>query len=161
MNIVDVQGIINQYGNDKALLLQVLLAVQDAHPQKYLSEKSVNEIAQIMKISRSRVYSTASFYSEISLKPRGTHLVRVCGNSPCENAGKSAILNALVKELGIKVGQTTLDGLFTLESVNCLGACYMSPAIKIDDKIYGNLTPDDVVMIIHSLRKEHENEQIA
>ena len=161
MKNVDVQDIINRFDNDKALLLPVLLAVQDAHPQKYLSEKAVNEIAQTMKISRSRVYSTASFYSEISLKPRGIHLVRVCANSPCENAGKALLLTAIEQELGITVGQTTLDGLFTLESVSCLGACYMSPAMKIDDEIYGYLTPGEVVSIIQKLRKEYRNEQIA
>lgn len=161
MKNIDVQEIINQFGNDKALLLSVLLAVQEEHPQKYLSEEAVNEIAQIMGISRSRVYSTASFYSEISLKPRGTHLIRVCTNSPCENAGKAQILQALEQELGITVGETTQDHLFTLESVSCLGACYMSPAIKVDDQIYGDLIPEDVVRMIHDLRKGHENEQTA
>lgn len=159
MKNMDVQRIIHQFGNDKALLLQVLLAVQDTNPQKYLSEEAVNEIADILKISRSRVYSTASFYSEISLQPRGTHVIRVCTNAPCENAGKALILKAIEQELGITVGQTTPDGLFTLESVNCLGACYMSPAIKVDDTIYGDLVPEKVAGIISNLRKEHQNEQ--
>lgn len=156
---MDVQSIIHQFGSDKALLLQVLLAVQDSNPQNYLSEETVNEIADILKISRSRVYSTASFYSEISLQPRGIHIIRVCTNAPCENAGKALILKAIEQELGITVGGTTSDGLFTLESVNCLGACYMSPAIKIDDTIYGNLVPEKAINIISNLRKEHQNEQ--
>jgi len=159
MKNMDVQSIIHQFGSDKALLLQVLLAVQDANPQKYLSEEAVNQIAEILKISRSRVYSTASFYSEISLQPRGIHIIRVCTNAPCENAGKALIQKAIEQELGITVGQTTPDGLFTLESVNCLGACYMSPAIKIDDTIYGDLVPEKVASIISNLRKEHQNEQ--
>lgn len=157
----DVKNIIERFRNGKTLLLQVLLAVQDAHPQKYLSEDSVNAIAQILKITPSRVYSTASFYSEIALEPRGIHLIRVCTNAPCENAGKAIILKTLEQELGITVGQTSLDGLFTLESVNCLGACYMSPAIKVNDHIYGNLTPEDVITILHDLRKDQHNEQIA
>lgn len=156
-----IQEIIKQFAKDEALLLQVILAVQDADPQNHLSEKAVNEIAQEMNISRSRVYSTASFYSEVSLIPRGVHIIRVCTNAPCENAGKASILAAIVQELGIEIGQTTFDGLFSLESVNCLGACYMSPAIKIDGTIYGDLTPYDAVAAIRNLRKEHQNEQSA
>lgn len=161
MSLTTVKDVIKQMENDKVPLLQVLLAVQDTSPNRYISEEAVNEIAHLLNISRSRVYSTASFYSEISLKPRGIHLIRVCTNAPCENAGKAEIQKALERELGVGIGQTTSDGLFTLESVNCLGACYMSPAIKVDDKIYGNLTPMDAVSIIRSLREEHENEQSA
>ncbi|NTV91445.1 MAG: NAD(P)H-dependent oxidoreductase subunit E, partial [Clostridiales bacterium] len=84
-----VRDIVAQYGNEAAPLLQVLLEVQDNNPQRYVSEEEINAIARFMNISRSRVYSTASFYSEISLKPRGIHLIRVCINAPCENAGKA------------------------------------------------------------------------
>lgn len=156
-----VKDIIRNYGGDTGLLLQIILAVQDADPQNHLDENAVNEIAQEMKISRSRVYSTASFYSEVSLKPRGVHIIRVCSNAPCENAQKALILSAIEQELGIKAGQTTMDWLFTLECVNCLGACYMSPAIKIDETIYGNLTPESAVSVIRRLRKENQNEQSA
>jgi NADH:ubiquinone oxidoreductase subunit E len=161
MKPVAIKNIITELGVKKAPLLQVLLAVQEANPQKFLSENAINEIAQLLGLSRCRVYSTASFYSEISLKPRGFHLIRVCTNAPCENAGKADILKSLEQELAITVGQTTSDGLFTLESVNCLGACYMSPAIKVDDTIHGDLTPEAVISIIHSLRKGNQNEQTA
>ncbi|NBJ15273.1 MAG: NAD(P)H-dependent oxidoreductase subunit E [Dehalobacter sp. 4CP] len=156
-----IKEVVNRFGKKEALLLQVILAVQDADPQNHLSEEAVNEISREMNISRSRVYSTASFYSEISLKPRGIHIIRICTNAPCENANKASILAAIKQELGIKIGQTTADGLFSLESVNCLGACYMSPAIKIDDAVYGDLTPEAAVTIIHNLRKEYQDEQNA
>ena len=146
---------------DKTPLLQLLLEAQSANRQRYITESDINKIAQMLHVSRGRVYSTASFYSEISLSPRGIHLIRVCINAPCENAGKEEIIQTLVKELGVEIGQTTTDGLFTLESVNCLGACYMSPAIKVDDTIYGNLTPDKVLSMIHTLREEHHNEHIS
>jgi len=154
MGTAEIRFIIKQLGGRNAPLLQVLLAVQDAAPQRYLSEEAVNEIARLLEISRCRVYSTASFYSEISLEPRGIHLIRVCTNAPCENAGKQEIQEAIERELGITVGQTTTDGLFTLESVNCLGACFMSPAIKVDDTLYGNLTTESVVSVLDSFRKE-------
>lgn len=158
MSSVSVSNIVSRFKPGNIPLLQVLLSVQEANPQKFVSENDVNEIARKLNVSRGRVYSTASFYSEISLKPRGRHLIRICINAPCENAGKEEITRTLVRELGIQIGQTTVDGLFTLESVNCLGACYMSPAIKVDDTVYGNLTPESVMSIIHNLRKESKNE---
>ena len=139
-------------------LLQVLLEYQSANPQNYISEKDVNNIARELKLSRSRVYSTASFYSEISLSPRGRHVIRICCNAPCENAGKAEIERAIGTELNISVNETTGDGEFTLESVNCLGACYMSPAMKIDDEIYGNLTAAEAVNIIRGIRENEKSE---
>jgi NADH:ubiquinone oxidoreductase subunit E len=142
-------------------LLQVLLAIQDASPENYVSEEAVNEIAHLLGISRSRVYSTASFYSAISLKPRGRHIVRVCINAPCENAGKQAVLAALEGELGVSLGGTTADGLFTLEGVSCLGACYMSPAIKIDNALYGDLTAETAVAVVRRYREGEKIEHTA
>jgi NADH:ubiquinone oxidoreductase subunit E len=156
-----IQKITSQFETDKAPLLQVLLSVQEMNPQRYISEEDIDEISQRLHVTRGRVYSTASFYSEISLKPRGIHLIRVCVNAPCENAGKDRILKTLIGELGIQIGQTTPDGLFTLESVNCLGACYMSPAIKVDDTIYGNLTHESVLSIIQNLKEEFQNDQAS
>ncbi len=149
-----VEEIVAAAGLGQPALLQVLLAVQDASPENYVSEEAVNDIAHCLGVSRSRVYSTASFYSVISLKPRGRHIVRVCINAPCENAGKQAVLAALEAELGVALGGTTADGRFTLEGVSCLGACYMSPAIKIDSELYGDLTADKVAAVIRRYREE-------
>lgn len=156
-----VKDIVAMPGAEKPALLQVLLAVQDASTENYVSEEAVNEIAHLLDVSRSRVYSTASFYSAISLKPRGRHIVRVCINAPCENAGKQAVLAALEAELGVSLGETTLDGCFTLEGVSCLGACYMSPAIKIDKQLYGDLTAETVGAIIRRYREEENIGQTA
>ena len=149
---IAVQKIVAELGRDNAALLPVLLAVQDESPQKYVSEDAVNEIAEILGVSRSRVYSTASFYSEVSLKPRGKHIVRVCVNAPCENAGKEEILIAIEQELGVKLGETTSDGLFTLEGVSCLGACYMAPAVKINESLFGDLTPQRVSGLLQQIK---------
>ena len=152
MRTYTVQEVIEKMESSNPLLLQVLLAVQDANPLNYVSSEEMTDIAVALGISRSRVFSTASFYSEISLQPRGQHLIRVCTNAPCENAGKADIVKAIEQELNIHIGQTTADQYFTLESVNCLGACFMSPAIKIDKQIYGDLTPEKAVQIIRVMR---------
>ena len=149
-----IENIVKEMGAERSALLQILLAVQDASPANSVSEEAINEIASLLNISRSRVYSTASFYSVISLKSRGSHIIRVCINAPCENNGKQEILDTLVDELGIEVGQTTPDGQFTLEGVSCLGACYMSPAMKIDQDLYGDLTPEAALAIVRRYRRE-------
>lgn len=154
MHTYTVKEVIEKMDSNNPLLLQVLLAVQDANPFNYVSAEEMADIAVALGISRSRVFSTASFYSEISLEPRGRHLIRVCTNAPCENAGKAELVKAIEQELNITIGQTTADKYFTLESVNCLGACFMSPAIKIDQQIYGDLTPDKAVQIIRAMRGE-------
>ena len=148
-----VASAVKLFGCRKENLLPVLLAVQDDSPQNYISEAAINEIACRFGLSRSRVYSTASFYSAISLKPRGRHIIRVCINAPCENAGKDEILAAIDGILGIGLGETSEDGLFTLEGVSCLGACYMSPAVRIGDELYGNLTPAKVQALIKGYRE--------
>ncbi len=135
-------------------LLQLLLDAQSLSGRNYVSEDEVSRIARELNVSKSRVYSTASFYSEISLEPRGRHLVRICTNAPCENAGKAEVQAAIQQELGIVPGETTEDGMYTLESVNCLGACYMSPAIRIDDEVYGNLDSEEAVRLIRETTEE-------
>ena len=153
-----VEDIVAEVGQDKGSLLAILLAVQDASPENYVSETAVNEIARLLNISRSMVYSTASFYSEISLHPRGRHIVRLCINAPCEDAGKAEIQKALEKELSIKMGETTPDKLFSLEGVSCLGACNMSPAIKVDDMVYGDVTPAGAVRILREIKEAANHE---
>ena len=152
-----VKDIISEIGKSRTALLPILLAVQDASPANYVNEEAMNEIAAFLNLSRSRVYSTASFYSVISLTPRGRNIVQVCINAPCENAGKDEITAALEGELAVAVGQTTEDAAFTLEGVNCLGACYMSPAIKVNGKLYGNLTADTAVAVIRQYREGEVN----
>ncbi|MBR0596839.1 complex I 24 kDa subunit family protein [Sinanaerobacter chloroacetimidivorans] len=159
MNLSQINEIAFEADDRYPPLLQVLLAVQDENPNHYISESAVGEIARALHVTRGRVYSTASFYSEISLTPRGRNIIRVCINAPCENAGKKEILEALKEILGITIGETTDDGEFTMESVNCLGACYMSPAIKINDQIFGDLTREDLPGIIQKFRKERKEEE--
>ena len=148
-----VREIISAMRDQQTPLLQVLLAVQDANHQNYVSEEDIRQISAELNCSRCRVYSTASFYDEIALSPRGENIIRVCTNAPCENAGKQAILDTLKKLLQIDIGGTTYDQRFTLESVNCLGACYMSPAIKINETIYGDLQPGDIPGILARYRQ--------
>ena len=102
----------------------------------------------------SKVYSVASFYSLISLKPLGRHVIRFCEDAPCHVVGGREIWEALERELGIPFGETTLDGEWSLLTTSCIGACAVGPVMMVDEDIYGNLTPEKVTEIIARYRQE-------
>jgi NADH:ubiquinone oxidoreductase subunit E len=94
----------------------------------------------------------ATFYSLLYTKPKGKYTVRVCESAPCHVQGAQEVVDTLVRELGVSFGETTPDGLFTLEKVSCLGVCGVAPAVMIDDRVYGNLTPETVAAVLQEYR---------
>lgn len=114
----------------------------------HLSEEALKVIAAGLNIPLAKVYGVATFYSMFSLKPRGLHVIRMCESAPCHIKGAREVIDAFQKELGIKVGETTSDGKFTLEFSACLGICGVAPAVMINDDMYGNLTPEKVQEVI-------------
>lgn len=109
-------------------------------------------IAREMRLPLSRVYGVETFYSFFSAETRGKVLIRLCKSAPCHVKGTGEILAAFERALGIKPGETTADGAFTLETCECIGACDVSPAALIDDVLYGKLTPGEVADLVASLR---------
>ncbi len=105
----------------------------------YLPGETLKKIAQELDTPLSRVYGLATFYKSFSLTPRGKHLVSVCLGTACHVRGAPRIVEKLERDLGIKAGETTRDLKFTLETVNCLGACALGPLITIDGKYYGRM----------------------
>jgi len=105
----------------------------------YLPEKTLKRIAQELDIPLSQVYGLATFYKSFSLTPRGKHLISVCMGTACHVRGAPRIVEKLERDLRIKAGETTKDLKFTLETVNCLGACALGPLITIDGKYYGRM----------------------
>ena len=105
----------------------------------YLPGETLKKIAQQLDIPLSRVYGLATFYKSFSLTPRGKHLISVCLGTACHVRGAPRIVEKLERDLGIKAGETTRDLKFTLETVNCLGACALGPLIVIDGKYYGRM----------------------
>ena len=114
----------------------------------YLPEGTLKRIAQELDIPLSRVYGLATFYKSFSLTPRGKHLISVCLGTACHVRGAPRIVEKLERDLGIKAGETTKNLKFTLETVNCLGACALGPLIVINGKYYGrmNLAKMDKVL---------------
>jgi len=110
-------------------------------------------VADYLGLPLSAVHDTVTFYTMFSLRPRGKHIIRLCDSPPCHLAGSWSLLSALKRELGIEVGETTPDGLFTLELTSCLGVCGVAPAMMVDDEVYGNLTEERLRKILDSYRE--------
>ncbi len=138
--------IIEKYGGDREALVEILRDVSQANG--YVTPEDLATIAQRLGLPQSHVYSVASFYSLISLKPLGKHVIRFCQDAPCHVAGGREVWEVLEQTLGIPFGATTPDGTWTLLPTSCIGACSVGPVMMVDDEIYGNLTPDRVREIL-------------
>jgi len=101
-------------------------------------------------VSVSTVYGVASFYSFLSARPKGRHVIRICKNTPCGLKEGETIAGAVREHLGIAPGETSRDGRFSLEWTNCIGACDQAPAMLVDDDVHGNLTPRKIVEILRT-----------
>lgn len=147
------ESILNHYPrNEKSNLIPILQDIQEK--LGYLSEASLQEVADFLGIPLSRVYGVATFYNQFRLKPLGKNLIRVCRGTACHVKNSANILQALENELRIKAGETTRDKLFTIETVACIGACSIAPVISVNDEYFGRLTVKDIPKIITKYKKE-------
>jgi len=138
MSIDRVDRIIDKYGCEKGILIQLLLEIQ--RELNWIPPEAILRINKRLKIPVSEIYRVASFYTALSLKPRGRHLVRVCAGTACYVRGGSRILDSVERTLKIRAGETTKDDKFTLETVNCLGCCALGPVVEIDGQYHGKLS---------------------
>jgi NADH-quinone oxidoreductase subunit E len=139
-------------------LLLILHDLQNNNPQHYISKEDIIQIARYLNLTYSSVYGVVSYYSMFSLKPRCKYIIRVCRSPVCEMENSENLTDELKKILSAGTGNVSADGLFTIETVECLGHCEESPVIMINDKVYGNLNPDLLNEIIDQL-KSGENEK--
>jgi len=156
MSVVEVNEITKYYENKPENLVQVLCDVHQK--QTYITTEQLQEIAQNLKLPLSKLYSTITFYSLLSPKPKGNYVIRVCTSTPCHMKGSQDLLDYLKQKLKIKDGETTTDNLFTLETTSCLGLCSFAPAMMINNKIYGDLTEEKIDQIINDYQKGKEKE---
>ena len=155
-----LSDIIARHGRSPENLIHILLDYQGSKDSNYISEEEVKLVANELSVTESRVYSIITFYSLFSTKPRGKYIIQVCEDIPCYVNGSVNIVEELEECLRIRMGETTPDGIFTLEHTSCLGCCDMSPAIRIGDEMYGNLTPERISDIISAYRRRYnENKE--
>ena len=148
------EKILKRYEPQAANLLGILHDIQNASEEHYLTDADLRAVADFLGLAYSFVYGVATFYTMYSLKPRGKNLVRVCQSPPCHLLGSSTISRELMRLLGVGFGATTPDKLFTLEMTSCLGVCGVAPAMMVNDRVYGNLTPELIAEVIAGLRRE-------
>ncbi len=148
-----IHAVLSRFPREETYLIEILRAIMDAHPSHVITEAHMKEVASYLNITQSKVSSTVSFYSLLSDTPKGKYVIQVCRDVPCFVSDSTSIVSTLESLLAIKIGQTTYDGLFTLEFVSCLGCCDHAPAMRINSTTYSDLTPTKVKAIIHGLRE--------
>ncbi|MBI9106013.1 MAG: NAD(P)H-dependent oxidoreductase subunit E [Spirochaetales bacterium] len=136
--IEETERIINQYGGKRQSLITILQDVNEKFG--YLPEGALRSISTHLELPLAEVYGTVCFYKAFSLEPVGKHLIKVCMGTACHVRGAGRILEELERYLGIPSGQTTEDRLFTLDTVNCLGACALGPIVSVDGDFHGNMS---------------------
>lgn len=147
----EIDRVIQAHKGEKDSLIEVLHYVQER--LGYIPKDVQVRIAQTLGVSLTEVYGVVSFYNAFSEKPKGKHVISCCQGTACYVRGAPDVLARLEKELGIKAGDTTEDGLFSLEVVRCLGACGLAPVITVGAETHGRMTPDKVPVILEKVKR--------
>ena len=145
-----IREICDRYTDEKTPLMMILSDIQNEYGYIPLDVQEI--VSQKTGISVAEIYGVVTFYSFFSLRPKGKYIIGCCLGTACYVKGAQQVLDELEKELGVKAGGTTPDGLFTLEATRCLGCCGLAPVIMVNDEVYGRLVPEDVKGIIAKYR---------
>jgi NADH-quinone oxidoreductase subunit E len=144
-------SILEKESSDSGSLIMILQKLQESYG--YLPENVLTMLAKRMNIPIAQVLGTATFYTQFRFEPIGKYVIRVCHGTACHIAGADKLTDTLRETLHIQEYETTSDGLFTLERVACIGCCSLAPAAMINERVYGSLTPDQIVSILDGYRR--------
>jgi NADH-quinone oxidoreductase subunit E len=131
-------------------LIPLLQSAQDSYG--YIPEKIIYYISELVGIPPAEIYGVITFYAQFRLKPLGKNIIKICQGTACHVNGSKNVLSALQDELGISIGETTEEGLFSLESVACLGCCSLAPVMMINNETFGNLTTEKIKLTLRKFR---------
>ena len=144
-------SIVQSHGCSTSNLIAILQDIQAAC--SYLSEESMTVVAEMLDVSVSSVYSVATFYENFSLEPKGRHIIKVCAGTACHVRNSGPIYDAIPEYLGLNdKRKTSSDGMFTLETVACLGACGLAPVMTVDGEVYPKMAPDAAIALLEEIR---------
>jgi len=151
-----VDEIIDSYGGKKSNLIAILQKLQELF--RYLPMDVMTYVgSKIEGLSPATVYGVATFYAQFSLEPKGKYEVKLCDGTACHVRGSMPVLRAIYGKLGLEEGKfTTEDGLFSVDTVSCLGACGLAPVVVINEKVYPQVTADAIKIIIDTILKEEK-----
>ncbi|MGI6145228.1 MAG: NADH-quinone oxidoreductase subunit NuoE [Clostridia bacterium] len=147
-----IDSIIERYKEQRGAMIPILHSIQQKFG--YLSEEVQAYVAEKMGVPLSEIYGIVSFYALFTTQPQGKYKISVCMGTACYVRGAGIVLDELEKQLGVRVGETTKDGMFTLEACRCLGACGLAPVLTVNEHVHGRLTKDDVTDLIKKYRDE-------
>ncbi len=143
-----IESILDNYRRDRGLLVSILQDIQAEY--NYLPKEALVQVNKGLDVPLSRVYSVVTFFKSFSLKPRGRHLINVCLGTACHVRGAVRVLEKIERELGISRSETTGDFKYTLETVNCVGACALGPIMIIDGEYSGQVKTDSVKPLLEN-----------
>lgn len=147
----EVLNILSKYNNQRQNILFILKEIQNNDEDKEIKEEYCKIISREMDITLAKIYEIITFYSMFSNNKQGKYVIEICGSGPCYVSKSKEIVDYLEEKLEIKIGQTTTDNMFTLKLTSCMGSCDISPAMRIGEKVYGNLTRKKVDEIIEGI----------
>lgn len=150
-----VDKILDLYGRSQSSLIAIMQDIQaEFH---YLPKDVLEYVAKGLDISVAKVYGVATFYENFSLEPKGKYIIKICDGTACHVRKSIPILEALRKELGLSDKKhTTDDMLFTVETVSCLGACGLAPAVMVNEVVHGSMTPDKAIALLNEIKEEEK-----
>ncbi len=155
--MIVVDQILTKYPDQKREnLIPILQEIQDN--EGFLSKDSVVEVGKYLKLPTSKIYGVATFYNQFRFEPLGKHHIQVCRGTACHVLGSATVLEELEKVLKIKAGQTSRDGLFSVEVVACIGACGLAPVISVNGEFHAKVTAESIKEIVEDYKKL-ENEK--
>ncbi len=142
-----VKKIVAGYGNDKdSNLIAALQQTQDEYG--YLPKQALKEVSRLMDVPLTRIFGIVTFYSQFTLIPSGRHAIKICTGTACHVRGVNEVKQKVKDQLNVVEGETTADYQFTLETVACIGTCFLAPVMMVDDRYFGKLTTDTVTDIV-------------
>ena len=152
--MANIDKIINKWNADPDYVIEMMQDIQDEF--RFIPREALEEVTLKTKVPLARLYHIATFYKSFSLTPRGEYEIQVCVGTACHVKGAPLIVDAFSRELKIESGETTADGLFSLEGVRCLGCCSLAPVVTIGDDLYSKVKTVDIPELISKYRKEEK-----
>lgn len=150
----EIKEILAQYPQEKRYSLAIMQDMQRRF--NYIPKEGMEALSEYLGIPLSSLYSMATFYKALALNPKGKHIIKLCDGTACHIRGANNLVGGVQSILGIGDGQTTEDGMFSLELVNCLGSCALAPVMVVDDVYYGKMTLEKLPELLDSYRKEDQ-----
>ncbi len=156
MNMSKLESILKGRNSQPHQLIEVLQDVQESYG--YIPEQAMRKISKTLGVPLIEVYRVASFYKAFKLKPAGKYVITICNGTACHVRGSQLLLDQAMSQLGVKPGEVTDDGLFSIEHVNCLGACALGPIASENGSYHHHMTPAKLRKFIESIRRQEKEE---